>query len=173
MKIVKTETTKRGVETIVQIGNKQFLRIKTNRFTQKNMNSVQIIEWKRMKTNNLVGASENEKLEAEFKKIDTTEAKKPPYDYSDKTVSGWTVMHSFISSPEKDKTDIAHDRVKEQAKKLLLESPNNLLHVVKYVKDKTGYGLKESKDIVDALRVQLESDKKYKEVKEKMFSTKK
>lgn len=44
---------------------------------------------------------------------------------------------------------VAMDRLKVNVKILNNESPNNRLRLVKFIKDTTGWGLKESKDWLD------------------------
>jgi ribosomal protein L7/L12 len=170
MKILDNKTTKRGVETIVEFNKKQFLRIKTNRFTQKQMNSVQVIEWKRLKTNHLVGKDEHNKLESEFVKIDVTTTKTPKDDYRPLMVSGFTTFNKFTSA-EEDSVDKKHLSVKLAAEAMLKKEGASLLSVVKFIKDSTGYGLRESKDIADALKKKIDSDRQYEEIKRKMFDS--
>jgi hypothetical protein len=98
MKILNTQTTKRGVETVVEFNKKKYLRIKTNRFVEIQMNSVQVIEWKRVKTNHLVDKNEHQKLESEFTKLDTTTTPFPKNSYKPLTVSGYTTFNTFKTS---------------------------------------------------------------------------
>lgn len=170
MKILNTQTTKRGVETVVEFNKKKFLRIKTNRFVERQMNSVQVIEWKRVKTNHLVDKIEHQKLESEFAKLDTTTTPLPKNDYRTFTASGYTAIHSFKQSEQKyDEVDKKHLAVKITAKNMLKKEKASLLQVVKFIKESTGYGLKESKDIADALVKEIELDNKYEEAKQNMF----
>jgi len=157
MKILSTQTTKRGVETVVEFNKKKFLRIKTNRFVERQMNSVQIIEWKRVKTNHLVDKNEHQRLESEFAKVDTTTTPLPKDSYKPLTASGWTAFNTFNTSEKTyDEVDKKHLAVKIAAKKMLEKENASFLQIVKFIKDSTGYGLKESKDIADALVKEIE-----------------
>ena len=170
MKILNTQTTKRGIETVVEFNKKKFLRIKTNRFVERQMNSVQVIEWKRLKTNHLVDKNEHQKLESEFAKVDTTTTPLPKDSYKPLTVSGYTTINTFNTSEKTyDEDDKKYLAVKIAARQMLEKEKASFLQTVKFIKDSTGYGLKISKDIADALVKEIELDKKYEEAKRNMF----
>jgi len=121
------------------------------------------IDWRRYKTNHQVNKLEFENLENEYKKCFPIHfSPDPHFGGVNMYASGSTMFHEFINKngfksylvplPVKNTTSIEDDDERRRIERGLVEASKDgtaLLMGVKYVKEQTGWGLKDSKDFVD------------------------
>ncbi|MEK6828535.1 MAG: hypothetical protein AABY15_00180 [Nanoarchaeota archaeon] len=149
MKVIEQTISPKKTKTeIVLKGNKKFIRISREKFNGIQMTNS--AEWRRFKTNHQVKKDENESLEKEYSEKFPKRIMSPDLHFAGKNLmgSGSTEYHAFVPN-----LDIKDDEVRREVEKGLVEASENgklLLAGVKYVKNKTGWGLKESKEFVDA-----------------------
>lgn len=162
MIIEKKESIKNGTKTIVRIGNKSFIRI-------QNLLSSSV-QWKRVRTNHLVKAYQHKELESKFELVDNIVSLAISKNRQFLPSSGATMIFDFEKEIKKQSqrfTDIKLD-----AKLIEFIDSNALLAAVKYYKDATGLGLKESKEYVDALKIKHLATKNRKPVEENFMKPK-
>lgn len=142
----KSKTTE-----IVFVGKKKYKRIIVDN----------TISWKRFKTDHQVKQSEFEYLESEYKKNCRTNSRDHHFSGLNIYSSGSTTLHEFVSVPE-----IMDDKERRRIERGLLNASddgNKKLAAIKYVKEQTNWGLRESKDFVDAFFERRKSLKFYKD----------
>lgn len=152
MKITEQKITSKKVKTeIVVRGNKTYIRESREKFD--GLQIAEIAIWKRFKTNHQVKKEENETLEKEYQDKFKSKTGLPNHQFAGRNLmaSGSTMINTFvpINRPE----DKLSDKKRRELEKGIVEKSQNgnyKLAAVKYVKDVTGWGLKESKDFVDA-----------------------
>lgn len=151
MKILEKQTNEKRTIELIDFENKKFKRIV--KLSGKEVhNSIDMkfysVEWRRAKTNNQVPRDNQEYLEDKYNSIynsikPTTSFK--GYSTVDLMASGSTQIHSFVNKSEDD-----FMRNLEKGLVDFSEGGKRLLAGVKYVKETTGWGLKDSKDFVEA-----------------------
>jgi len=146
MKIVEkiVSADKKKITEVVSIGNKKYKRISCG-VGEK-------VEWRRFKTNHEVNKSEYSNLEKSwmnrFKNPSPKNNPDPHFGKDNMYASGYTSIHSFVAvenfeSEEFDRADL------ERGLREASNNGANKLAGVKFIKDETGWGLRESKDFAD------------------------
>lgn len=129
MKVLEQTVSPKKVRTeIVSFGNKKFIRI--SREVYGGLVLTESAEWRRHKTNHQVKREQNELLEEEYKKSFSTKK----------------------SAESGSFPVIKNNEDRKRIERGLVEASENgkaLLSGVKYIKEQTGWGLKESKNFVD------------------------
>lgn len=137
MKIETKKTEKNRELTLVLLNNKKFTRVL---HVDK-----KIIEWKNSKTNHFVNAKKFTLLENFYKAITQT------------PLSGGTTIFALKSAPPV--ISLSPIQRHEIDKKIIeFCKVGDRLSAVKYYKDQTGLGLRESKDYVDLLYAKVFAD---------------
>jgi len=154
MKVIEqiVSADKSKITEVVSVGKKKYKRIIVGRE----------INWKRFKTGHQVKQSELEFLEAEYNKnCGRTNLRDPHFSGYNMHASGSTTLHEFLTVPE-----IMDDKERRRIERGLLNASddgNKKLAAIKYVKEQTNWGLRESKDFVDAFFERRKSLKFYKD----------
>ncbi len=145
MKVVE-ETLVKGQsrEEVITVRKKKFIRIESSSG----------VDWRRYKTNHQVNKSEFENLEKEYKKtFPISFSPDPHFNGINMYASGSTMFHQFISAKDSlNRAGIIEDDERRRIERGLVETSKDgtaLLMGVKYVKEQTGWGLREAKDFVD------------------------
>ena len=135
MKIETKKTEKNRELTLVLLNNKKFTRVL---HVDK-----KIIEWKNSKTNHFVNAKKFTVLENEFKA-------------KSKVIIG----HTHVSEIKHSPVALLSPNQRHEIDKKIIEfcKVGDRLSAVKYYKDQTGLGLRESKDYVDLLYAKVFAD---------------
>lgn len=162
MKIESRQNIKGAIRTIVLFGNKRYIRLQKNKFN--GLDEGPIVEWKREKTNHLVKADKYRLLEDKFISVDTTAKKTLGYTQTSvgpaKIVSsGSTSFYDFKSSTLCLEDITKKKRIDDGIKTHL--KLGSILPAVKFYREQTGEGLKESKDYVDKINVVYLAEKKW------------
>jgi len=141
MKVVEETFVKgKSRKEVITVGKKKFIRVASSSG----------VEWRRYKTNHQVNQSEFESLENEYKKtFPISFSPDPHFNGMNMYASGSTMFHQFIPP---SKAGIIEDEERRRIERGLVEASKDgtaLLMGVKYVKEQTGWGLREAKDFVD------------------------
>lgn len=159
MKIESRQNVEGTIRTVVLFENKRYIRLQKNKFNV--LAESYIVEWKREKTNHLVRADKYKLLEDKFISVDTTTKK--TLDYTQTSVgpakmvgSGSTSFYDFKATSSLE--DITKKKRIDDGIKTHLKL-GSILSAVKFYKEQTGEGLKESKDYVDKINVVYKAEK--------------
>ncbi len=146
MKVVEETFVKgKSRKEVITVGKKKFIRVASSSG----------VDWRRYKTNHQVNQFEFDSLEEEYKKtFPISLSPDPHFNVINMYSSGSTIFHQFISAKDSlNKTGIIEDdSERRRIERGLVEASGDgklLLAGVKYVKEQTGWGLKDSKDFVD------------------------
>lgn len=162
MKIENRENLKGTIRTVVFYKNERYVRLQKSKYNGLDMQPV--VEWKKMKTNHLVKADKHKVLEENFKEVDTITKPVPLYNetsngHAQLMASGFTSFDTF-KFLEKSYTKTYEEKKVDKEIIRLCETGTKLA-AVKFYKDFSGLGLKESKDYVDILDAQRLAEKKW------------
>jgi hypothetical protein len=137
MKVIE-ETFVKGQsrKEVITVGKKKFIRVASSSG----------VDWRRYKTNHQVNQSEFDSLEQEYKKCF-------PIDFTPDSHFNGINMHSIGNTISHQFAGIIEDdEERRRIERGLVEVSKDgiaLLMGVKYVKEQTGWGLREAKDFVD------------------------
>lgn len=159
MKIENRENVKGKIKTTVFFKNERYVRLQKDKYTGLDLQPV--VEWRKCKTNHLVKAEKHKLLEEKFKTVDTITKITKNYAETNNgparlVASGSTSFYNFIKSGEK-----THKEKRDDEKMINFCNENHKLAAVRYYKEISGLGLKESKDYVDALYANHLAGKKW------------
>jgi hypothetical protein len=146
MKVVEETFVKgKSRKEVITVGKKKFIRVASSSG----------VDWRRYKTNHQVNQSEFDSLEQEYKKtFPISFSPDPHFNGVNMYASGSTMFHQFVAAKDSlSKAGIIEDdNERRKIERGLVEASKdgtNLLMGVKYVKEQTGWGLREAKDFVD------------------------
>jgi hypothetical protein len=155
MKVIEQVISPKGVKTeVISVGKKKYKRVSW-KSVHRLIGDVERIEWRRFKTNHLTKKVQQDELESQYsKKFPNRTSPDPYFGEHNMISSGSTILHQFVSVQDSLKTQgiIEDDKERRRIERGLVKVSNNglsKLSGVKYVKNETGWGLKESKDFVD------------------------
>lgn len=163
MKIEKRENVKGTIRTIVFYKNEKYVRLQKSKFTGLDMQPV--VEWKKLKTNHIVKADKHKLLEDNFKEVDTISVKPDAFSMKGGS-SGTTMFFDFKTvepNPIRKRESKSYEEQKVDKEIIRLCEAGTKLAAVKFYKDFSGLGLKESKDYVDVLDAQRLAEKRWEE----------
>jgi len=148
MKVIEQIITVDKVKTeIVSVGKKKFKRVSWKAIHHL-VGDVERVEWRRFKTNHLTKKLEQDELEKIYQsKFPRRTSPDPDFGVFNMYSSGSTMLHEFVSVPE-----IMDDKERRRIERGIVDVSDGgtlKLAAVKYVKEQTGWGLRESKDLVD------------------------